>query len=38
MEDAIRRAVDQQFPELSGGYHLPRFGRARERGRIYFPD
>ena len=28
MEDAIRRAVDRQFPELSGGYHLPRFGRV----------
>ncbi|MHC8330221.1 hypothetical protein [Pseudomonas sp. LB1P83] len=28
MEEAIRRAVDRQFPELSGGYHLPRFGRV----------
>ncbi|MNM23662.1 hypothetical protein D3C81_340670 [compost metagenome] len=28
MEDVIRRAVDRQFPELSGGYHLPRFGRV----------
>ncbi|MDF3239616.1 hypothetical protein [Pseudomonas veronii] len=28
MEDAIRRAVDRQFPERSGGYHLPRFGRV----------
>ena len=28
MEDAIRRAVDRQFPELSGGYHLLRFGRV----------
>lgn len=25
MEDAIRRAVERQFPELTGGYHLPRF-------------
>lgn len=28
MEDAIRRAVERQFPELTGGYHLPRFGRV----------
>lgn len=28
MEDAIQRAVNRQFPELSGGYHLPRFGRV----------
>ncbi|WP_018929237.1 hypothetical protein [Pseudomonas umsongensis] len=28
MEDAIHRAVGRQFPELSGGYHLPRFGRV----------
>ncbi|WP_404941683.1 hypothetical protein [Pseudomonas danubii] len=27
MEDAIRRSVERQFPELTGGYHLPRFGR-----------
>ena len=25
MEEAIKRAVERQFPELSGGYHLPRF-------------
>lgn len=25
MEDAIRRSVERQFPELTGGYHLPRF-------------
>lgn len=25
MEDIIRRAVERQFPELTGGYHLPRF-------------
>ncbi|MDD2051084.1 phage baseplate assembly protein V [Pseudomonas putida] len=28
MDDAIRRSVERQFPELSGGYHLPRFGRV----------
>ena len=28
MDDAIRRCVARQFPELSGGYHLPRFGRV----------
>lgn len=28
MEDAIRRAVERQFPEITGGYHLPRFGRV----------
>ncbi|RBJ81331.1 hypothetical protein C3L29_016810 [Pseudomonas sp. MWU12-2534b] len=28
MEDAIRRSVERQFPELTGGYHLPRFGRV----------
>lgn len=28
MEDAIRRSVARQFPELTGGYHLPRFGRV----------
>jgi hypothetical protein len=27
MEDAIRRCVERMFPELSGGYHLPRFAR-----------
>ena len=25
MEEAIKRAIERQFPELSGGYHLPRF-------------
>lgn len=28
MEDAIRRAVERQFPELTGGYHLPRFAKV----------
>ncbi len=28
MEDMIRRAVERQFPELTGRYHLPRFGRV----------
>ena len=28
MDDAIRRSVERQFPELTGGYHLPRFGRV----------
>lgn len=28
MDDVIRRSVERQFPELSGGYHLPRFGRV----------
>lgn len=28
MEDAIFRAVSRKFPELTGGYHLPRFGRV----------
>ncbi|MBO1537575.1 hypothetical protein [Pseudomonas sp. OA65] len=28
MEDAIRRSVERQFPELTGCYHLPRFGRV----------
>ncbi|AIS15534.1 hypothetical protein JM49_28790 [Pseudomonas chlororaphis subsp. aurantiaca] len=28
MEDAIRRSVERQFPEITGGYHLPRFGRV----------
>jgi hypothetical protein len=27
-KDAIRRAVGGQFPELIGGYHLPRFARV----------
>ncbi|MDT6920394.1 hypothetical protein [Pseudomonas atacamensis] len=28
MEDAIRRSVERQFPELTGGYHLPRFAQV----------
>lgn len=28
MDDAIRRCVERMFPELSGGYHLPRFARV----------
>ncbi|MHC6223472.1 hypothetical protein ACYU03_01565 [Pseudomonas sp. X10] len=28
MEDAIRRCVERLFPELTGGYHLPRFARV----------
>ena len=28
MDDAIRRSVERQFPELTGGYYLPRFGRV----------
>lgn len=28
MDDAIRRAVERQFPEFTGGYHLPRFARV----------
>ncbi|MBW8128433.1 MULTISPECIES: phage baseplate assembly protein V [Pseudomonas] len=28
MDDAIRRSVERQFPELTGGYHLPRLGRV----------
>lgn len=28
MDDAIRRSVERQFPELTGGYHLPHFGRV----------
>ncbi|MFZ4967727.1 hypothetical protein ACL9RJ_26070 [Pseudomonas sp. Mn2068] len=28
MDDAIRRNVERQFPELTGGYHVPRFGRV----------
>jgi hypothetical protein len=27
MEEVIRRTVEREFPELTGGYHLPRFGR-----------
>jgi len=27
-EDAIRCAVERQFPELTGGYHLPRFAQV----------
>ena len=28
MDDAIKRSVERQFPELTGGYHLPRFARV----------
>ena len=28
MDDVIKRSVERQFPELTGGYHLPRFGRV----------
>ena len=28
MDDGIRRSVERQFPELTGGYHLPRFARV----------
>jgi hypothetical protein len=28
MEEVIRRSVERQFPELTGNYHLPRFGRV----------
>jgi len=28
MDDAIRRSVGRQFPELTGGYHLPHFARV----------
>ncbi|PXX73315.1 hypothetical protein SAMN05660489_02070 [Pseudomonas sp. LAMO17WK12:I10] len=28
MDDAIRRSVERQFPELTGGYHLPRFAQV----------
>ena len=28
MDDAIKRSVERVFPELTGGYHLPRFGRV----------
>ena len=28
MDDAIRRAIERQFRELTAGYHLPRFTRV----------
>ncbi|MFJ2451373.1 hypothetical protein ACIOWK_06640 [Pseudomonas protegens] len=28
MDNVIRRQVEREFPELAGGYHLPRFGRV----------
>ncbi|HFT7408651.1 TPA: hypothetical protein ACGRX8_004097 [Pseudomonas aeruginosa] len=28
MEEAVTRIVERTFPELSGGYHLPRFARV----------
>jgi hypothetical protein len=28
MDDAIKRSVERQFPELTGAYHLPRFARV----------
>ncbi|HCL4283472.1 TPA: hypothetical protein N2C24_004716 [Pseudomonas aeruginosa] len=28
MEEAVTRIVERQFPELSGGYHLPRYARV----------
>lgn len=28
MDSAIKRSVERQFPELTGGYHLPRYGRV----------
>lgn len=28
MEDAIRRCIERMYPELSGGYHLPRMARV----------
>ncbi|SER19480.1 hypothetical protein [Pseudomonas soli] len=28
MDNAIKRSVERQFPELTGGCHLPRFGRV----------
>jgi hypothetical protein len=28
LDDAIRRSIERQFPELTGGYHLPRFARV----------
>ncbi|WP_033833845.1 hypothetical protein [Pseudomonas syringae] len=28
MDDAIKRSVERQFPELTGGYHLPRFAKV----------
>lgn len=28
MDDVIKRSIERNFPELSGKYHLPRFGRV----------
>ncbi|HCE6363078.1 TPA: hypothetical protein NH958_002316 [Pseudomonas aeruginosa] len=28
MEEAVTRIVERQYPELSGGYHLPRYARV----------
>jgi len=28
MDNAIKRAVERKFPELAGGYHLPRFAQV----------
>jgi hypothetical protein len=28
MDESIKRSVERQFPELTGGYHLPRFARV----------
>lgn len=28
MDDVIKRSVERQFPEISGGYHLPRFAKV----------
>ncbi|WP_122581207.1 phage baseplate assembly protein V [Pseudomonas viridiflava] len=28
MDEAIKRSVERQFPEISGGYHLPRFAKV----------
>ncbi|MCD5993636.1 hypothetical protein KDX38_08380 [Pseudomonas sp. CDFA 602] len=28
MDDAVKRSVERQFPELSGQYHLPRFAQV----------
>lgn len=28
MDDAIKRSVERLYPELTGGYHLPRFARV----------
>jgi hypothetical protein len=27
MDSAIRRSVEREFPEIAGGYHVPRFAR-----------